>query len=49
MINQTLDVNKVFIDQAGKCLKDTFHENTMKGKTYSEKKGYMHYCISNVL
>ena len=31
MINPTLQVNKVFKYQSGKCLIDTFHHNTMEG------------------
>ena len=31
MINPTLQVNKVFRDKVEKFLRDTFHQNTMKG------------------
>ena len=30
MINSTLHVNKLFIEQVGKCSRDTFHPNTME-------------------
>ena len=50
MTNHKLHVYKVFRDQAETFFKrytsSKYHE---RYKKCSEKKGYMHYCISNVL
>ena len=37
MINPSLHVNRVFIEEVEECLRDTFNENTMKNERYVMK------------
>ena len=50
MVNSSLHVNKLFIEQVEIILNATFHERTMVPIIYVMKKEeYIYYCTNNIL